>query len=35
MINKIIFKIKQWWKKHICDEVPEHLADMFDEYREK
>lgn len=33
-MKTIMFKIKQWWKKHICDEVPEELSDMFDDYRE-
>lgn len=23
--------IKKWWRKHICDEVPEELADEFSE----
>lgn len=33
MMKFIIQKIKSWWKKHIIDEVPEHLAD--DEFSEK
>jgi hypothetical protein len=26
----LIKKIKQWWKKHICDEVPEELETMVE-----
>jgi hypothetical protein len=33
MISKILDKIKSWGKKHIIDEVPEHLAD--DEFSDK
>jgi hypothetical protein len=32
-MKSIIYKIKSWWKRHIIDEVPEHLAD--DEFSEK
>lgn len=24
--------IKKWWRKEICDKVPPHLEDMFDEW---
>jgi hypothetical protein len=33
MISRILGKIKSWWKRHIIDEVPEHLED--DEFSEK
>jgi len=29
-MNKILSKIKKWWKKHIADVVPPHLDDLFD-----
>lgn len=30
MVQKIILKFKEWWKKHIVDVVPPHLDDLFD-----
>tara|TARA_B100000575_G_C22984406_1_gene567856 strand:+ start:273 stop:377 length:105 start_codon:yes stop_codon:yes gene_type:complete len=29
-MNKILSKIKKWWRKHIADVVPSHLDDLFD-----
>jgi len=29
-MNKILLKIKKWWRKHIVDVVPSHLDDLFD-----
>jgi len=30
MVQKIILKVKKWWRKHIIDVVPPHLDDLFD-----
>ena len=29
MVQKIILLIKEWFKKHIADDVPKELEDLF------
>jgi hypothetical protein len=31
MVQKILLKLKKWWRKHIIDVVPAHLDNLFDE----
>jgi hypothetical protein len=33
MFRGIILWVKEWWKKHIADDVPKHLEDY--EFSEK
>ena len=30
MVQKILLKIKGWWRNHIIDVIPPHLEDIFD-----
>ena len=30
MVQKIMIKLLFWWKRHIADDVPQHLGDLFD-----
>jgi hypothetical protein len=32
-VKKLIIKIKDWWRRHICAPVPKGMEDMFDEYK--
>jgi hypothetical protein len=34
MVQKILLKIKKWMRRHIIDEVPPHLDDLFDGKKE-
>jgi len=29
LLEKIKLKFKAWWKRHIVDEIPEHLGDLY------
>lgn len=29
MVQKIVLVLKNWWKKHIADDVPKELEDLF------
>jgi len=28
-MKRIISAFKSWWRRHIADDVPEHLKDIF------
>lgn len=30
MVQKILLKLKFWWRNNIIDKVPPHLDDIFD-----
>ncbi len=34
MVQKIVLKLKLWWKRHIADDVPPHLDELFDNKEE-
>lgn len=29
MVQKIVLLLKNWWRKHIADDVPKELEDLF------